>query len=76
MLDDGGSNQEVGVATSRKTGFSSIAGLSRIPPEVSLPPLAYVARIQELVRHGRANKKQTLLAREKLRAGCMTREDY
>ena len=69
VLDDGGSNPEVSVTTSRKRGFSSIAGLSKFSPEVSFPPLASVARIQEFVGHGCANKKQALLAREKLRAG-------
>ena len=54
---------------SRKRGFSDIAVLSSIPKKSTIPALASITRMQELVDLGCASKKQALLTREKLRSG-------
>ena len=64
-IDDGSQNQ--GILTKKRV-FSAIDQSSAIPEESSLPALASLSRMQELVDHGCITKKQSLLTREKLRS--------
>ena len=56
-------------APSKKRGFSSIDDLPKIPMKSKIPALASISRMQELIDHGCASKKQALMTREKLRSG-------
>ena len=50
--------------------FSAIDDLPIIPKKTSVPALASLSRVQELIGQGSLTKKQALLTREKLRAGA------
>ena len=52
----------------KKRVFSAIDQPSVIPKKSSIPALASLSRMQELVDHGCITKKQSLLTREKLRS--------
>ena len=52
----------------KKRVFSAIDQPSVIPKKSSIPALASLSRMQELVEHGCITKKQSLLTREKLRS--------
>ena len=54
---------------SKKRGFSAIDAPSRVSYRGAIPALASISRMQQLVDHGCASKKQALMTREKLRAG-------
>ena len=54
---------------SRKRRFSATDTRPSAPLMSSIPALASVSRMQDLIDHGCASKKQALLTREKLRAG-------
>ena len=64
-IDDESQNQ--GKLT-RKRVFSAIEQSPVIPEESSIPALASLSRMQELVDNGCITKKQSLLTREKLRS--------
>ena len=53
----------------KKRVFSAIDDLPIIPKKTSVPALASLSRVQELIGQGSLTKKQALLTREKLRAG-------
>ena len=53
----------------KKRTFAEIDDLPFIPKVSSVPALASLSRMQELIDQGSASKKQALLTREKLRAG-------
>ena len=54
----------------KKRVFSAIDDLPIIPRKNSIPALASLSRVQELIGQGSVTKKQALLTREKLRAGA------
>ena len=54
---------------SKKRGFSAISDSLRNTGQSTIPALASIPRMQQLVELGCASKKQALLTREKLRAG-------
>ena len=54
---------------SKKRGFSAISDPLRNTGQSTIPALASIPRMQQLVELGCASKKQALLTREKLRAG-------
>ena len=54
---------------SKKRVFSSVDELPSIPRLSKVPALASASRMQQLIDHGEASKKQALLTRQKLRAG-------
>ena len=53
--------------SSRKRSFSAVDGPQPVQMKSSIPALASLSRMQQLVDHGCASKKQTLLTRKKLR---------
>ena len=55
--------------SSRKRSFSAIDGPQAVLKKSTIPALASLSRMQQLVDHGCASKKQALLTREKLRSG-------
>ena len=54
----------------KKRVFSAIDDPPIIPKKTSVPALASLSRVQELIGQGSVTKKQALLTREKLRAGA------
>ena len=54
---------------SRKRSFSAVDGPQPVRKKSSIPALASLSRMQQLVDHGCASKKQALLTRKKLRSG-------
>ena len=69
IMDDATQSVAAVNRPSRKRGFSDIGGLASIPKKSTIPALASITRMQELVDLGCASKKQALLTREKLRSG-------
>ena len=57
---------------SKKRGFSAIDARSRVAYRGAIPALASISRMQQLVDHGCASKKQALMTRENRERGCMT----
>ena len=57
------------VAPSKKRRFSDVDDPLRKMAQTSIPALASIPRMQQLVELGCASKKQALMTREKLRAG-------
>ena len=54
---------------SKKRAFSSVDELPSIPRLSKVPALASISRMQQLIEHGEASKRQALLTRQKLRTG-------
>ena len=63
IMDDATQSVAAVNRPSRKRGFSDIGDLASIPKKSTIPALASITRMQELVDLGCASKKQALLTR-------------